>query len=239
MINFLQAKWENIIMANYAVPKAVLLPYLPKGLQIDTYQGIAYVSLVGFLFKDSKIFNFPIPKLGTFEEVNLRFYVYRKEGSDIKRGVVFINETVPYKAVAWLANKLYKEHYTAVKTRHNWTVTSQNKLITYQWLVKRKWNSIVVEAKNESLILEKDSFEEFIFEHYYGYTKVNAGITEEYKINHPSWNINTITNTTIDCDFEANYGSDFAFLNQVKPTSVFMAEGSAIEVKWKRNKFYT
>ena len=236
MTNFLQAKWRNIIMANYAVPVSVLQAYLPKGIEVDTYHGEAYVSLVGFLFKDTRLFKVPIPKLGTFEEVNLRFYVYRKEGNEIKRGVVFINETVPYKAVAWLANKLYKEHYTAVKTRSYWEIDEHAKQITYQWLVGRKWNSISVRAENKALAMEKNSFEEFIFEHYYGYTKVDEHTTEEYKINHPRWYINTVTNTEIDCDFEANYGDDFAFLNGVLPASVFIAEGSAIEVKWKRVK---
>ena len=236
MTNFLQAKWQHIIMANYAVPVNVLQKYLPKGVEIDLYQDTAYVSLVGFLFKDTRLFKIPIPKLGTFEEVNLRFYVYRKEGNELKRGVVFINETVPYKAVAWLANKLYKEHYTAVKTKHNWQIDTLNKKITYQWLINKKWNTISIEAHNQSLPMQKSSFEEFIFEHYYGYTKVDANITEEYKINHPSWKINTVTATNIDCDFEANYGSNFAFLNKIEPTSVFMAEGSDIEVKWKRIK---
>lgn len=236
MTNFLQAKWENIIMVNYAVPISILQPYLPKGVEIDTYQGKAYVSLVGFLFKQTRLFKIPILKFGTFEEVNLRFYVYRKEGNELKRGVVFINETVPYKVVAWLANKLYKEHYTAVKTEHDWHIDDTSKKITYKWLINKRWNSIHVEAQNQDLEMSKNSFEEFIFEHYYGYTKVNASTTEEYKINHPRWNINVITTTKIVCDFEANYGSDFAFLNKAKPTSVFMAVGSSIEVKWKRLK---
>ena len=236
MTNFLQAKWENIIMANYAVPLSVLQPYLPQGVEVDTYKGSAYVSLVGFLFKDTRLFKIPVPKLGTFEEVNLRFYVSRKEGNEIKRGVVFINETVPYKAVAWLANKLYKEHYTAVKTRRTEEISAQTKQVTYQWLVDQKWNSIGVHAENVALEMQKNSFEEFIFEHYYGYTRVDKMTTEEYRINHPRWKINTVINSEIQCDFEANYGSDFAFLNRVVPTSVFIAEGSAIEVKWKRTK---
>jgi len=97
---FLKAQWENIIMANYEIAPAILSKYLPEGVSIDLYQGKAYVSLVGFMFKNTKIFNVPIYKLGTFEEINLRFYVSRKVGNETRRGVVFINETVPYKAVA-------------------------------------------------------------------------------------------------------------------------------------------
>ena len=101
-------------MANYAVNPNVLKPFLPKGVELDLFENNAYVSLVGFMFKKTSLFNIPIPLLGTFEEINLRFYVKRVEVDNVKRGVVFINETVPYKIVAWLANKLYKEHYIQV-----------------------------------------------------------------------------------------------------------------------------
>lgn len=104
-------------MANYVVNPDLLTRYLPNGVQPDVYENKTYVSLVGFMFKKTSLFNIPIPFLGTFEEINLRFYVKRVEGNKIMRGVVFINETVPYKLVAWLANKLYKEHYTAIPTK--------------------------------------------------------------------------------------------------------------------------
>ena len=97
---FLKARWENLIMANYSIDPTILLPYLPAGVELDLYDGKAYVSLVGFMFKRSRIFNIPIPFMGTFEEVNLRFYVKRKVNDTYRRGVVFINETVPYKPVA-------------------------------------------------------------------------------------------------------------------------------------------
>ncbi|MEQ1733947.1 MAG: DUF2071 domain-containing protein [Bacteroidia bacterium] len=236
MAIFLKAKWENIIMANYAVDAALLQPYLPKGVELDMRNGKAVVSLVGFMFKNSKLFNIPIPYLGTFEEINLRFYVIRKDGDEIKRGVVFINETVPYKIVAWLANVLYNESYSCVPTRHTHTSNAINKQLTYQWRTNNKWNTIHVEATNQSTAIPANSDEEFIYEHYYGYAKVSDTVTEEYKINHPSWNINKVVNYSIDCDFKAMYGNEFEFLTNTLPSSVFIAEGSAISVNWKRTK---
>jgi len=233
---FLKANWENIVMANYEIPEEILLKYLPKGVTIDLYKGKAYISLVGFLFKNTKIFNVPMYKLGTFEEINLRFYVSRKVGNEIRRGVVFINETVPYKAVAWLANALYKEHYTTIPTRHKWSFTDKQKEIKYEWLVNKKWNSIELFASKDQKKMEKNSFESFIFEHYYGYTKYNDTITEEYQIAHPSWLVNEIETYKIDCDFENMYGKDFAVLDKTEPSSIFLAEGSAITINWKRNK---
>ncbi|WP_306551525.1 YqjF family protein [Daejeonella sp.] len=234
-MNFLEAKWENLIMANYAVDPTILIPYLPKGVELDSFEGKCYVSLVGFMFNKTKIFNVPIPYLGSFEEINLRFYVVRKDGDTLKRGVVFINETVPYAAVAWMANYLYKEHYTAVKTKHDWELTETSKKINYSWKKNKKWNTIQVNAQSKSNSMKNGSVEAFIFEHYFGYTRVNENKTLEYGINHPSWKINQVIDYRIDCDFEQMYGYDFAFLNAQQPDNVILAEGSDVSVKWKRN----
>ncbi len=235
-MDFLEADWENIVMVNYAVPVNVLLPYLPNGCELDLFQGEAYVSLVGFMFKNTKLFKIPIPILGTFEEINLRFYVQRKEGGIIKRGVVFINETIPYRAVAWVANKLYKEHYTAIPTKNNIYINATQKKIEYLWQINNIWNSIYIESSTDKDEMQTNSFEEFIFEHYYGYTKIDNLKTEEYNINHPRWKVNKIKGYKVNCDFDKMYGNAFAFLKNVNPSSVFLAEGSAVSVKWKRTR---
>jgi uncharacterized protein len=233
---FLKANWENIIMANYAVPIETLKPFAPRGVELDLYNNKAYISLVGFMFKNTKLFQVPIPWLGTFEEINLRFYVIRKEETKLKRGVVFINETIPYKAVSWVANKLYKEHYTAIATRHKWNVEKETKFIEYQWNVNSHWNSLSVEASTTSELMSSGSFEEFIFEHYFGYTKIDDHTSEEYQIRHPRWNVNKVNSYRINCDFAKMYGDEFEFLNFTEPDSVFLAEGSSVEVDWKRHR---
>jgi uncharacterized protein len=236
MATFLNANWENIIMANYAVEAEVLKPFLPRGVELDLYNGKAYVSLVGFMFKNTRVFKVPIPYFGSFEEINLRFYVKRKEVDIEKRGVVFINETIPYKLVAWMANKLYKEHYTTIPTKHSINSNENKKQIEYYWKINKVWNSIIVDATLSNEVMKKDSFEEYIFEHYFGYTKIDDVNTEEYAISHPSWKINVINSYTINCDFETMYGKPFAHLNNVKPDSIFIAEGSGVSVDWKRNR---
>lgn len=236
MALFLKANWEDIIMANYEIDPAILLPFLPKGVELDLFNNKCYVSLVGFMFKNTKIFNIPIPKFGTFEEINLRFYVKKTENNTVKRGVVFINETIPYPVVAWVANKLYKEHYTVVPTKHKKTKDKENQSITFEWEVEKKWQSIAVTSSYHAENMENDSLEKFIYEHYYGYTKVNDYKTEEYKLQHPSWKTRKVLQYKIACDFEAMYGKSFAVLNQTEPEAVFIAEGSAVGIEWKRNK---
>jgi uncharacterized protein len=236
MAIFLKAEWQNIIMANYVVPSELLQPYLPYGTELDLYEDKAYVSLVGFLFKRTRLFSIPIPFFGTFEEVNLRFYVTRREGDTIKRGVVFINETIPYKPVAWMANKLYKEHYTVVPTKHTLTYNDEWKEINYFWKIKDEWQQIGVKANTIPQDMQPRSLAAFIYEHYFGYTKINGQATEEYQINHPSWKINEVIQANIKCDFINMYGNDFSLLQNVAPSSVFIAEGSPVSVDWKRRK---
>ena len=236
MALFLKADWENIIMANYEIDPQILLPYLPNGVEIDLFEDKCYISLVGFMFKNTQLFNVPIPWFGTFEEINLRFYVVRKEGNQIKRGVVFINETIPYPIVAWVANKLYKEHYTVVATKHEQEVNSDFQKIKFEWLVNSKWNNMEVSYSFGTDKMKKDSLEQFIYDHYFDYTKVSNTKTEEYKLQHPSWKTHTILNYEIECDFQAMYGTDFAILNETKPVAVFIAKGSKVGIEWKRNK---
>lgn len=236
MAIFLKANWENIIMANYEIAPEILEPFLPKGVELDLFNGKCYVSLVGFMFKKTKLFNISIPYFGTFEEINLRFYVIRKEENQLKRGVVFINETIPYPIVAWMANKLYKEHYTVVPTKHQINCDDSTQNVNFEWLLNKKWNSIYVEASNECFTMRPNSLENFIYDHYYGYTKIDEHKTEEYKLQHPSWKTYKVLDYKIDCDFEAMYGKAFSVLNTTKPEAVFIAEGSSVKVEWKRNR---
>jgi uncharacterized protein YqjF (DUF2071 family) len=235
-MNFLTAHWSNLIMANYEVSPDLLQPYVPPGTELDFYHGKTYLSLVGFMFLKTKIFGVPIPGLGDFEEVNLRFYVTREIGNEIKRGVVFINETVPFKPVAWLANQLYGENYTSVPTKHEWLIDEATKQIDYSWKMNDLWNHLKISALSVPNPLVAGSIEEFIFEHYWGYAGSKGRNTTEYQIDHLSWQTNPVESYSIACDFASMYGPDFALLSDQKPASVLLAEGSPVSVKWKRTK---
>ena len=233
---FLRANWENLIMANYEIEPSTLAPYLPKGVELDFYNNKTYVSLVGFMFKNTRLFGLPIPFFGSFEEINLRFYVKKIENRKIKRGVVFINETVPFKIVALLANKLYKEHYISIPTKNSIDIT-ENKDIKFEWKINDRWNSLAVKSDTNKYKIEQGTIEEFIFERYFGFTKLSDISTQEYKIHHPKWMTHKILNSQIDCDFRSMYGDAFSMLNNQTPDSIILAEGSQVSVNWKRERF--
>jgi len=226
---FLTAEWRKLALAQYAVDKEILSKYLPPNTELDDWQGKYYVSLVGFMFLDVKLLGFNIPFHTNFEEVNLRFYVKFKDGESWKRGVVFIKEFVPKPAITFVANTIYKENYQTFQMKHVWTEEENQLEVDYSWKNKN-WHNFSVTAGSKAEEILIGSEEEFITEHYWGYTKIGANRTSEYGVEHPRWQVYPVKNYKINVDFGINYGSDFIFLNQAKPDSVILAEGSAIRV---------
>jgi len=226
---FLQAEWRKLAMANYSVDQSLLERYLPRNTEIDLWNDVCYVSLVGFLFKDTRIRGFSVPFHRNFEEVNLRFYVRYKDNGTWKRGVVFIKEFVPKRALTFVANMIYKEKYTTLPMSHSWTACEESLAVEYRWK-RGQWHSFKVIAEPKPLPILNDSEEEFITEHYWGYTRINDTQTSEYGVEHPRWDVYAMKDYTIDVDFGRLYGDAFSFLQTEKPRSVFLAEGSAIKV---------
>jgi uncharacterized protein YqjF (DUF2071 family) len=233
-MNFLTANWKNLALFNYEVEREILEKYVPNGTEIDLWNNQCYVSLVGFMFKNTKVLGLKIPFHINFEEINLRFYVKRFENGEWKRGVVFIKEIVPKKAITFIANTLYQEHYETKKMKHKIIENKDTNNFIYQWKNDKKWNTIEIETKKELSKIEVNSEAEFITEHYFGYTKINENSTFEYEVTHPRWEQLEVLKYNVDIDFEKTYGTDFGFLGNQKPNSVFLAKGSKITVKNKK-----
>ncbi len=232
---FLTAEWNNLIMANYIIDPAVLKPYLPNKTELDFYKGNCYVSLIGFMFEKTKLLGVKIPFHKNFEEVNLRFYVRYNDNGEWKRGAVFIKEIVPKPAISIIANSLYNEKYCTMRMKHFYTQNENEIHLGYHWKFKNKWNKLEATTITEALPMQPGSEEEFIAEHYWGYSKYNAQTTFEYAVQHPSWKVYAVKNYLIDCDFTTLYGKEFSFLQDINPNSVFMAQGSPISILKKRN----
>jgi uncharacterized protein len=230
MATFLTAEWRNLLMANYEIDPSLLQPFLPSYTELDTFNGIHYVSLVGFLFQNTRVRGLSVPFHRTFEEVNLRFYVRYKEGAIWKRGVVFIKELVPRRLITFIANTVYKEKYATHPMRHAWSRKEDTLQVEYYWKVKQEWNYLKAVAEKEPAPLVVGSEEAFITEHYWGYTLVSNACTGEYRVVHPGWLVHPVRTYDIKCDVATLYGHQFTEAFTSQPRSVFLAEGSPIQV---------
>lgn len=227
---FLEAAWRKLILANYAVDPALLAPHLPNGTILDLQRDTCYLSLVGFMFQDTRVMGLKIPFHINFEEVNLRFYVLRELENTKRRGVVFLKEIVPRHALSLVARTIYSEPYVTMPMSHTWLNCDREWTVAYCW-GKGLRNSFQVIADDTPIDIASGSEEEFITEHYWGYTRLNDRKTAEYEVTHPRWQVYETKDYLIDVDFAGVYGTKFDFLKREEPLSVFLAEGSAIQVK--------
>ncbi len=223
---FLRAEWRWLVMLNYEVDAAIVHPHVPAGTEIDFWNGKTYVSLVGFLFLRTRVKGIPIPFHRDFEEVNLRFYVRHKAGEEWRRGVVFIKEIVPRWAIAWVARTLYNENYVSLPMRHH--VAGDE--FRYSWSFNGKSNHLGVLRSGEPLPAEPGSEEEFITEHYWGYTAQADGSSLEYRVEHVPWRVWQTTDTNVDVWAADLYGPEFVEPLARRPSSAFLAEGSPVTV---------
>ena len=228
---FLTAEWRKLVMAQYEVAPEVLAPYLPRGLELDLYQGRCYVSLVAFLFDRVRVKGFAVPGHTSFEEINLRFYVRRREDDgSVKRGVIFVREFVPRWAIAFVAKRIYEEPYLAAPTSHKFGAKKELVFARYAWNMGGRVHALEAAGYVPAQEIEPGSEEEFVTEHYWGYTKRSDGGTAAYQVEHPRWQTYRLQSYQVDVDFERLYGRAFGFLKGVPESSVLLAEGSAVRV---------
>lgn len=231
---FLTAEWRYLVMLNYEVDPAVLAPLVPRGTELDSWRGKTFVSMVGFLFENTRVLGLPIPFHQKFEEINLRFYVRREAEEGLRRGVVFVKEIVPRGAIALVARRLYNENYVALPTG-NVICRSDDAArvidsVKYYWTFNKRAQFIEIVTRGVPSSFVEDSQEEFIAQHYWGYSAQKDGGMVEYRVEHPPWRIWQAASMRLDCDVESLYGRQFVKFLTVQPFSAFLAEGSAITV---------
>ncbi len=217
-------------MLSYVVDSHLIAPLVPSGTEIDFENGEAFLSVVGFLFLDTRLLGLPIPLHRDFEEVNLRFYVRKKSADTWRRGVVFIRELVPRRAIALVARTFYGENYVAVPMKHEIEDLDGNVKVEYSWRRDRKWESLKMDAVGESQLIPAGSHAEFITEHYWGYTALRSGCSE-YRIEHAHWKIWNASSFELNADTAALYGEQFLETLSQPPRSAFIADGSPITVQ--------
>ena len=236
MQKFLTAEWRDLILVNYEVDPALLAPRVPHGVEVDLHEGRCFVSLVGFMFLNTRVLGIPIPYHVNFEEVNLRFYVKRETANESRRGVVFVKELVPRRAITFVARTLFGEPYeTAIMRNYNDPGKVSYRFGKLPQPRARKFTHLASESikvtRGDCIgVPAQGSHEEFIIEHYWGYTSRGATRTDEYKVEHPKWETYATRHPRVKVNFARGYGEDFKFLNAATPYSVVLAKGSPISV---------
>jgi uncharacterized protein len=234
---FLTAAWRDLIMLSWAVDQRLLKAHLPRGVELDLWKGEALASVVAFRFEQVRVRGLAVPFHTAFPEVNLRFYVRRRTAEgEWRRGVVFVKELVPRAAIALVARKLYGEPYEALPMREAHVEGMADdegrprRTLLYEWQRDGNWERVIALAADAPHPMRRGSTEEFIAEHYYGYTARGPRATREYRVAHPSWNVVPLAECFLEADIASLYGQPWVEPLTQAPVSTFLADGSAVEV---------
>lgn len=231
---FLAAEWRYLAMLNYEVDPEILAPFLPSGMELDFWNGKTFVSVVGFLFQNTRAGGISIPFHRNFEEVNLRFYIRRKADDGWRRAVVFIKELVPRMAIALTARTLYNENYVSLPMTHQIEKSpaqpEEIKSAAYFWRFNGIENYLKLVTRGSAQPLVEGSEQEFITEHYWGCSVQRDGSILEYRVEHPRWRVWDTKTAELHCDVAGLYGKPYCNALNRPPSSAFLAEGSAVKV---------
>jgi len=231
---FLTARWRNLILANYSVPAALLEPYLPPGIELDSWDNQHWASLVAFEFLETRVLGVSWPGFRNFPEWNLRFYVRRRTEAGTERGVCFVREFVPQWFVATSARLIYNEPYRVARLsaeiQNLQKETGAQIVASYGVEYRKTSHRLSVTAQAAALLPHEDSVEHFFKEHAWGFGTSRRGKLIRYEVNHPRWEVHPVLSHEIKVDWGALYGPEWAVMNGQSPGSVILAAGSAVSV---------
>jgi uncharacterized protein len=228
---FLAAEWRDLVMLNYEVTPEILRQYVPHGVELDTFAGRTFVSLVGFQFLRTRLYGFlAVPFHCNFEEVNLRSYVRGREGDEVRRGVVFVRELVPRMAIARIARLMYGERYDCCPMWHRVGRDANRLAAEYGWTWRGEQFRLSARVQGEPSRVPEGTIENFIAEHYWGYSAKSADESIEYRVSHEPWRVWVSTSAAFTGDGGMLYGAEFGEILRRAPDSAFIAEGSPVLV---------
>jgi len=100
----MEQTWNDLLFAHWRVSSEILRALVPPTLELDTFQGEAWVAVTPFHMTGIRgRWLPPVPGLSRFPELNVRTYV--KYGG--KRGVYFFSLDAASRAAVWAARATY------------------------------------------------------------------------------------------------------------------------------------
>jgi uncharacterized protein YqjF (DUF2071 family) len=114
----MRQNWNDLLFLHWIVPPDQLAPLLPPGLELDTFEGRAYVGLVPFTMTGVRPIWAPaVRALSDFHETNVRTYVHRRGRAP---GVWFFSLDAANAAAVRIARAWFKlpYHYARMSLRH-------------------------------------------------------------------------------------------------------------------------
>ena len=211
-------EWNNVIFLHYKVELNELRKFVPKELDIDLFEGEAWVSVVAFTMEKIRPKNLPsFPPISNFDEVNIRTYVK----SNNKTGVYFLSieggTKLSCKIAKWMSALPYR--FSKMK-RTKSHFTSRNSVFN---------DKLDIEYTIGDELKQKKEIDSWLTERYALFQEEKESINE-FEIHHLEWTINKIDTKKI----ELNYPRFDKLINN-EPNKIQYSKGIKV-VAWGKEQ---
>ena len=208
----IQQKWSDVLFVSFEVDYDVLRSELPKDLEVDTFNGKAYLSIVPFVMSNIRFFFTPPLPFSKLSELNLRTYVRYKN----KPGIYFFTLDSDHKLGNFLAQRIFNLPYRYAILDINldnnvYSVHSKNSL------------SLKVRIKDKNIMTD---LSKWIAERYCLYNIVDERVSRG-DVLHPIWNLKEAEVISIDNQFSKQFNLD------VYPTQYHCFYSKEINVRFR------
>jgi len=210
-------QWNQVLFFHWKIPAESLQPLLPKNLELDTFDGDAWISLVPFTMQKIRPRYLPaFAPVSDFHEINLRTYVIK----DGKPGVYFINIEAQKRLSAFLSRRLSGLPYEkSIIVRGVNTYKAENRL---------KQFFLDVEFAAKEAVTSKTPLEKWLTERYALYVD-ESGQLFRFDTHHREWKIRLIDIKKLNL----NYKIGAIDLAAKKPDLAHYSDGVEV-IAWKR-----
>lgn len=184
-------QWHQTVFLHWEVPVYFLEEYIPKGIELDTYRNMAWISLVAFEVKNMRLRNLPpFPFISDFHEINLRTYVIK----DDKPGIyMFSIETNK------LAEVLLTRLFIGLPYRKSKIKRTANRLLSAN---KMKKQSLDVTIGKIKPLKEKSTLDYWLTERHALYENCSDKLYR-FDIHHKEWDLQELDVTINDICYNA------------------------------------
>ena len=175
----LNQRWLNLLFVHWEIEASYLRSQIPEPLEIDTFDGKAWIAVVPFDMKDVTLRGAPpLPPLSNFPEINVRTYVSYKG----KPGVWFFSLDVPKRIPVWIARTCFHLPYRFGKVETSET----GGLVSYSHDCQGERFEATYRGL-EPLDAKQGTFEHWATERYCLYCQSNRGKLFRTEVQHPKW----------------------------------------------------
>lgn len=211
-------EWNNTIFLHYQVNVSELEKFLPKGLEIDLYDGKPWLSVVAFTMEKIRPKNLPsFSPISNFEEINIRTYVRSNNKTEVYFLSIEGGKGLSCKVAKFLSELPYK--YSKIKRTEN----------SYRARNSEFDDRLDIEFEVGKKLNKKTKLDKWLTERYALFQDSNQAINK-FEIHHLEWPINELDINKLELSYPR-----FEKLINVKPNVVHYSEGVQV-IAWGKKK---